>query len=147
MKKSILLSAAFALFATFSFAGDDVPAAVKSKFASLYPNVKKAKWDKEAANYEAEFEVNEVETSVLFDATGNLLETETEIAVTALPKAVSDYVTKNYATEKIKEASKIVDSKGTVTYEAEVKSGDLIFDAQGNFIKKEVDQNNDKDKD
>lgn len=147
MKKFILSSALLGLFATsaFAFGGDDAPEAVKASFTKLYPSVTKVKWGKEEANFEAEFEMNKTEMSCLFDDAGNLLETETEIAITALPKSVSDYVAKNYAGQKIKEASKIIDSKKTTTYEAEVKEGDLIFDDKGNFIKKVVENNKDKD--
>lgn len=147
MKHLILSATVIALLAMTAFAGgDEVPAAVKEKFASLYPNVKKAKWEKENGNYEAEFEVNEVETSCVFDANANLLETETEIAVNTLPKAAAEYCAKNHAGKKISEAAKIVDSKNTPYFEAEVKGvGDLIFDASGNFVKKEVEQDDDDD--
>lgn len=139
MKKLILAATSLAIFAVsaFTFGGDDAPITVKAKFASLYPNVSKVKWVKEDTNYEAEFDLNKTEMSCLFDANGNVLETETEIAITALPKAVSDYTAKNYPGQNIKEASKIVDSKNGITYEAELKGvGDLIFDEKGNFIKK-----------
>ena len=147
MKKLILSSVLLGLFAVSAFAlgGDDIPPAVKANFTKLYPSVTKVKWGKEEANFEVEFEMNKTEMSCLFDDAGNLLETETEIAITALPKSVSDYVAKNYAGQKIKEASKIIDSKKTTTYEAEVKEGDLIFDDKGNFIKKVVENNKDKD--
>jgi len=135
MKKYILLSAVFALIAVFAFAGGEIPAAVKTKFASMYPAVKKVKWGQEGVNYEAEFDVNEVETSVLFDATGNALETETEIKASELPKSVTDYCTKTWAGKKIKEASKITDSKGVITWEAEIDGIDQIFDANGTFLK------------
>jgi hypothetical protein len=146
MKKLMLAAALLAIFAVSAFAGgDDAPAAVKASFTKLYPGVTKVKWGKEDANYEAGFEMNKTEMSCLFDANGNLLETENEIAVTALPKSVSDYVSKNYAGQKIKEASKIVDAKKVTTYEAEVKEGDLIFDEKGNFLKKVVEQKDEKD--
>lgn len=124
----------------------DVPAPVKAKFTSLYPAVSVEKWEKEGANYEAEFEQNETETSVVFDASGNLILTETEIPVSSLPKGVSDYFAKNNAGAKIKEAAKITAADGTVTYEAEVKGADYIFDANGNFIRKDAEEN-DHDKD
>ncbi len=124
---------------------DEVPAAVKTKQASLYPNAKVSKWEKENGNFEAEFDNGKVETSTLFDASGNLLQTETEIEASALPKGVNDYVAKNLAGKKIKEAAKIVDSKNAVTYEAEVDEVDYIFDSNGNFLKKEVEKDNDKD--
>ena len=126
----------------------EVPSAVKAKQTSLYPNAKVEGWGKEDGNYEAEFDNGKVETSTLFDASGNLLETETEISASTFPNGVADYVSKNYPGQKIKEASKIVDAKNVTTFEAEVKEGDLIFDDKGNFIKKVVqakDEDDEKD--
>ena len=123
----------------------DVPAVVKDAFKKTYKDVKEVKWEKEGANFEAEFEVGETDQSVVFDATGQVIETEIEIKVDELPSGVKDYVAKNYKDTKIKEATKITDSKGTVTYEAEIKGKDLIFDANGKFIKEEVDTHEDKD--
>ncbi|HEY4798270.1 MAG TPA: PepSY-like domain-containing protein [Bacteroidia bacterium] len=148
MKKIFLAMALMGIVSlSASAAGEtEVPAAVKSSFQKLYPKAEKVKWGKEDVNYEAEFKQNGTEMSCLFDKDGKLLETETEIEISALPKAVSDYVTKNYPNDKIREASKIVDAKNVVTYEAEVKEGDLVFDAQGNFIRKVVEKkDNDND--
>jgi hypothetical protein len=128
----------------------DVPKPVISTFQNKFKGAKVEKWEKEKdGNYEAEFDWNKVETSANFNAEGKLLETEQEISVTSLPKTVSDYVTKNYAGHKISEAAKITDSNGKTMYEAEVKKGkeefDLIFDADGNFIKKIVEAEEDND--
>lgn len=120
-----------------------VPEVVKTKFKSLYPSVEKVKWGKEDANYEAEFDLNKVETSVVFDATGNALETETEISESDLPAAIKTYISTNVPNEKIKEASKMTDAKGIVTYEAEVKGVDYVFDINGKFIKKVEEKDND----
>lgn len=142
MKKIILATVLFSILTAAAFAGgNDVPSAVKTKFTALYPNVMKVKWGKEEANYEAEFKMNKTEMSCLFDASGNLLETEIEITISSLPKAASEYCTKTFAGNKISEASKIVDSKNIITYEAEVKGvGDVIFDEKGNFLKKAVNK-------
>lgn len=113
----------------------EVPAAVKSAFQKQFPDVKDVDWEKEKGNYEVEFEIKETEYSVLLDASGTILETEMEINVDALPSNVRDYVSENHAVEKIKEAAKISDTKGTITYEAEIKGKDLIFDSNGNFVK------------
>jgi len=123
----------------------DVPTAVKDAFKKAYTNTNEVKWEKEGENFEAEFEVGETDQSVVFDATGQVIETEVEIKVDELPSGVKDYVAKNYKDTKIKEATKITDSKGTVTYEAEIKGKDLIFDTTGKFIKEEVDTHEDKD--
>ena len=109
--------------------GKDVPEAVKTSFQKEYSTVKKVDWEKEDGNYEVAFEMNKTEYSVLFDAEGNKIETEMEIKTSELPKTVSDYVKANYK-KSIKEAAKITDAKGTVTYEAEIKGMDLIFDKE-----------------
>lgn len=152
MKKTAF-TALLVCFAAWAFAGIDVPKAVKDKFASMYPNVKKVDWDKEGNNYEGEFEANGIETSVVFDANGSYLQTEVEIKPSALPANIFTYVSQNYKAYKLAEAAKITDAAGTVTYEAEVKKGkeemDLIFDSSGNFLKKEsepAEEKDDKDK-
>ena len=113
----------------------DVPASVKTAFQKNFPQAKVENWEKEGVNFEAEFELNKTEQSVLFDAQGNLLETEVEIKLTQLPKGVLEYVKANYKGQKVKEAAKITDAKGTVTYEAEIKGMDILFDSNGKFIK------------
>ena len=146
MKKSvILLAAMFSLtFANAQKVSDkEVPTVVKNTLQKSYPNAKEIKWEKEKANYEAEFEVNETDYSLLIDVSGNILETEVEIKIDELPAKAKEYVSKNYAGQKIKETAKITDSKGVVTYEAEIKGKDLIFDSNGNFIKEETENDND----
>lgn len=136
-KTTILLVAMFGVsFANAQkISAKKVPTAVKTTLKKNYPNAKEIKWEKEKANYEAGFESKETEYSVLIDVSGNILETEIEIKVDALPANAKEYVYKNYAGQKIKEATKITDNKGVVTYEAEIKGKDLIFDSNGNFIK------------
>ncbi len=118
----------------------EVPASVKTNFAKKFPGVKAEKWEKEGADYEVEFDLNKIESSAVFDATGNFKELEQEIKPSELPKAVTDYCTKTYAGHKLSEAAKITDANGKITYEAEMKKGkehfDVLFDDKGNFIKK-----------
>lgn len=113
----------------------EVPQPVKDAFKNSHKDVKKVEWEKEGANYEAEFEDGETETSVVMDANGSLLETETELKISELPPAVVDYISKNYKGSKIKEVAKITTSKGIVSYEAEVNGKDLIFDSNSKFVK------------
>lgn len=116
-----------------------VPAPVVSAFHKMYPAVTDYDWYNEDGNYEAEYEINKMEAAVVFDANGNLTETEKEIPVKDLPAACADYVSKNYSGAAIKEASEITDAKGVKTYEAEIKGKDIVFDAKGNFLKEEKD--------
>jgi hypothetical protein len=138
MKKLALMIVA-AMITSLSFAQKiqekDVPASVKASFQKNYPNIKEVKWDKEGEKFEASYDLNKIDNSVLFDAQGNLLETEVEIELNQLPKGVLEYVKANYKGQNVKEAAKITDAKGIVTYEAEIKGMDLLFDNNGKFIK------------
>lgn len=113
----------------------DVPTAAKATIARLYPGVKAVKWEKEDGNYEAGLTYNGKQLSLVIDAKGNVLETETTITASALPASVQEYVMKHHTGKKIKEAAEIVDASGKKTYEAQVGGKDLMFDAKGQFIK------------
>lgn len=113
---------------------DNTPAAVKAAIARLYPTAKNVKFEKENGDYEAEFIHNGKSMSVVLDAKGTVKETETGIAVSALPASVRDYVAKQMPGRKIKEAAEIVDAKGVKTYEAEVGGKDLLFDTAGKLL-------------
>ncbi len=148
MKKSILFLAAGFIAITVNaqkMKEKDVPTAVNTAFTTKYPKTEAKSWERENANFEVEFDYNKTEMSLLIDPNGKIIETETEIKPVELPKAVNEYCAKNVAGKKIKEASKITDDKGTVTYEAEIDETDYIFDANGAFIKKEVEKDGDKD--
>ncbi|MDE3235173.1 MAG: PepSY-like domain-containing protein [Bacteroidota bacterium] len=138
MKKSIgLLACTVILTGTVNaqkLKEAQVPAVVKAAFDKHFPGIT-AKWEKEDANYEAGFHQNGKEMSALFNANGNLTETEVTIKIDELPASVHQYIKKNHPNTKIKEASKITLSDGTQHYEAEVNGQDLIFDTEGNFIK------------
>jgi hypothetical protein len=134
---ALTLTAAFVMQAQKT-TSETIPAVVKTKFASLFPNAKVEKWEKEGANYEAEFHEGKVETSAVFDGKGNHLFTEVEIPVKALPQGANAYLLKMGLTAK--EAAKMTDSKGIVTYEAEAGGEDYIFDASGNFVRKETEK-------
>ena len=140
MKKIIVIAIAI-LSSNMIFAQKtkDVPAPVKAAFQKQYPNVSKVEWEKEDGNYEAEFDINKIENSVLYDSSGKLLETEMEIQLKDLPAGVLEYVQTNYKGQKVKEAAKITDANGTVTFEAEIGKMDVIFDEKGKFLKEKKD--------
>ena len=143
--KTTIITALAIVFATNTACAQkvkeaEVPKAVVTSFQTNFKGAKVEKWEKEKdGNYEAEFDWNKIETSATFNADGKLNETEQEIKVSALPKTVTDYITKNYTSHKISEAAKITDGDGKMMYEAEVKKGkeemDLLFDSNGTFIK------------
>ncbi len=142
MKKSIVIVFA-GMLSSCVFAQKikekDVPAAVKVEFQKLYPTAKEVKWEKEDGNYEVNFDFNKADYSVLMNESGSVLETEVEIELSQLPAGVIEYVKTNYNGQNVKEAAKITDANGVVTYEAEIKGKDLIFDSTGKFIKESKD--------
>lgn len=149
--KKIMIMASVAFISMNTYAQkvntSAIPTAVTQSFSKLYPEVKDVDWEKENGNYEAEFEKGKTETSVLFDASGKVLETEVEINPADLPQPAKDYCTQYFSGAGISEASKISAADGSITYEAEVRDQDLIFDAEGHFIKKVVGSKDEEDED
>lgn len=137
--KKIFLLATVAFISAGAFAqkitADKVPATVKKALQKQFPAVTHVKWEKENEDYEASFDSNQQHYSLLINSAGNVIETELEIKIKDLPSGIKGYIQQHYPGEKIKEAARITDQAGQVKYEAEVKGKDLIFDAEGNFIK------------
>jgi hypothetical protein len=121
---------------------EKIPAAAKSGFAAKFPTVQKVKWGIEKpGEFEAEFKLNGVETSALFDAKGTLLETEVEIKESELPQAVKATLYKDFKEYKLDEIEKATDAKGIATFEMEASKGkekfEISFDATGKLLSKE----------
>jgi len=139
MKKLILLFAMIGLSTLVQaqkLMVKDVPSVVTAAFKKAHPSIQDVDWSKDGSNFEAEYDdQNKKDASDTYSASGKLIETEIEIAISALPASVMVYVKKNYKEDEVKEASKITTINATVTYEVEVKGMDLIFDSMGNFIK------------
>jgi hypothetical protein len=138
MKKSTLVLG-FVMATGFVMAqkiqSKDVPEIVKAAFLNEFPSVKGTRWDKEENNFEASFDNNKLDQSVVFDGEGNILETEAEIEISKLPQAAKDYLSSTYPEKKIKEIAQITDAQKTITYEVEISGMDVIFSEQGKFIK------------
>jgi hypothetical protein len=117
-----------------------IPKELKNTVAMLYPKALKLSWSKEGSKYEAEFINAGVKISLDLDNKGNVLATETAIQKSDLPNGVIEYIEKNFKGFEITETTKIIDSAGLISYEAEVSKGhtvkDLIFDKDGRLIKK-----------
>lgn len=142
MKNSILTCLVL-LFTSFAIAQSvsekEVPAIVKSTFLISYPDQTTVNWEKEKGNYEANFKVGKTQRAMLLDSDGNILETEEEIHAKKLPAKALAYIQQNYKNKKITDAARITDTHGTVTFEAQVTSINLIFDKQGTYIKSIAD--------
>ncbi len=133
MKKHILLIAAM-FFTLLTYAQlVTPPAAVLNSFKKLYPTSNPS-WEMEHGNYEAEFRVEGYEHTVLLNEKGEVLEIEQDIPLSGLPATAKAYLEKNYPGQRVKDTQKRTDSKGRVTYKAEVDGRDdvdFVFDATG----------------
>lgn len=116
-----------------------VPDPVKAAFSKAFPTAGSVKWEMENKNYEAGFKQDGKTMSAVIDATGLLIETETDIKITELPKTVTDYLTVHYKGAKVKEAAIIKKANGEINYEAEVNGKDVLFNSKGKFIKEVKD--------
>ncbi len=145
MKKLLMLFVclAFVIVVSANNQKDEkIPAVTKTGFAAKFPTAQKVNWGVEKpGEFEAEFKLNGVETSTLFDAKGNLLETEVEIKESELPLAVKAILAKDFAGYKLDEIEKATDAKGVATFEMEADKGkdklEISFDANGKLLGKE----------
>ncbi|AFH47877.1 Hypothetical protein IALB_0165 [Ignavibacterium album JCM 16511] len=146
--KNLLI--ALLLFSFTAFAQQvNVPKSAKDAFSKLYPKATEVKWDKENQGYEASFKLNGKDMSVIFDKDGKVMETETAIEISQLPKGVEKYVMDNFKGYKITGAAKIVKANGEELFEAEITKGkekkDLFFDKNGKPEKKDVNKESEKE--
>ncbi len=142
LKQSLLICIGVFCLLTGSFGQSvkksTVPAAVINAVESKYPN-SSCTWEKEDSNYEATFKQNGIQLSLLVSPIGEILETESGIAITNLPAPAVSYLKQNYAGKRIRDAAMIVDRSGATTYEAALKGMDILFDSKGNFLKEVKD--------
>jgi hypothetical protein len=116
-----------------------VPSAVKSAFMQKYPKAAKVTWEKEKGNYEANWGGKSGDDNgVQYTPSGEFLEYAMAIPASELPSSVTSYVKGHYKGQSIKEAAKVTDARGKLTYEAEIKGKELIFDDKGNFLKENM---------
>lgn len=149
----MLLCTAFISVSAFAqkLSADKVPPIVHATFKTMFPSAEKTQWEMENdQEYEAEFKTGATEQSARFDRAGKWLETETEIKVSELPKAVQDALAKEFAGYKVKEACKVEDVIHGSAYEAEVQKDkeemDVLLDASGKVLKKETEDPEKEDK-
>jgi hypothetical protein len=154
MNKTVVLLLVLVFVVSVSAQNEDdnkTPETVITAFKTAHPDAHDISWDKEGMNYEAEYRENGNDCSVIIDQNGNILETETEIDISELPSGVIKYISDNYAGYTLSDASKIVDVKGNVKYEAEIKNGktskDVMFDQNGSPLKHEKEDMEDETED
>ena len=139
MKKQVIISIIATLLITSCNQKADesgIPKEIIEAFNANFKGSTVESWDKENdGGYEAEFELNGVESSATFSSKGKLLETEQEIEESSLPNSITEYLKTNYSDKNIDEIAKITTGEGLIKYEVEIEKADLIFDDKGNILK------------
>jgi hypothetical protein len=141
MKKIMLIAAVAITVQKVSIAqkleSAAVPGPVKESMEKKYPKASGVKWEMEKGKYEAEFKSEGKSMSALFEPNGNLAESEMMIKVSDLPANATQYLKEHYKGKSIKEPARVTKANGEINYEAEVNGKDIVFDANGKFIKEE----------
>jgi hypothetical protein len=114
-----------------------VPAEVRTRFKSLYPNIneKDLEWVKEGKIYVCDFLTGNTLTSVFFEIDGKLINTIKDCDLNQLPKPIIDYINKNFKKKNIGSVTKQIDGKGILTYVVELKQREYVFNDDGELIK------------
>jgi uncharacterized lipoprotein NlpE involved in copper resistance len=141
MKKNIIVLM-LAIFAGLSCTSQTlkVPVAVKTAFNTKYPNATNVKWGKEnAKEFEAEFKLNNKAVSANFGLDGSWVETESVIAVSDLPTAVSAAISAKYPGAPITLAEKTEQPGNKILYEVTIKVNGkkkgIEINPDGSFVK------------
>jgi hypothetical protein len=115
-----------------------VPAAAQTDFSKRFPNMTAAKWEVGSNGCEAEWKENGKEIAVVYNAKGEYLMTEREIAPSALPAAVTKGIRKAWPTAVVKEAETQTHADNRMTYEVELEhdgvSREATLDAKGTVL-------------
>lgn len=139
MKKLLLFPIVMISLAATAQEKVTAPAVARTAFAKNFGDAKKVSWEKEDGNYEVTFEQNRKKMSAIYNPKGVLQETEYAIKISELPAPVTTYMKAHYKGVSIKDAAKITKADGTVLYEAAIKGKDVVFDANGKFVKESRD--------
>jgi Putative beta-lactamase-inhibitor-like, PepSY-like len=146
MKRHILfcICAWFALSVNAQSVKDrDVPELIKKTVLDLYPSASKIDWEIEDGMYEAEFDQQGKEVTVVVAMNGMFTMVETEVEPTELPGGILTYISMHHKGAEPVKAYRINDRNNSVTFEVEAGDTDYLFDERGNFISKEVEEGED----
>lgn len=137
---TISLAAACTLMFAFSSCAsqdipqDKVPSVVVNAVAKAYPTVTLVEWQKHAQGFEAEFDSDTTELTVLVDNSGTIVQTKRDVTVAELPEAIQRALNINYKDKTVDDVE-MVQKAGQTFYQMELeamwKDTKLVFDEAG----------------
>ena len=115
-------------------APNDVPSVVKNTLSNAFPDAMDVDWEMKKDDYEADFEVDNVDYSVLITTTGDIVMQKHDIALAELPEAVKANVAKDFKDRELEDVEK-VEKEGTVYYQVDLDGTftdkELVYTANG----------------
>ena len=108
-----------------------VPDPVMEKFTLLYPDASDVEWIEQNGKYLAQFKNYKMSTAVMISEDGEVLQTETEIKVIALPLEATSYLTEEVNARKIESAAILENETGMITFKAVADKEEYWFDGSG----------------
>ncbi len=139
MKKLIFI---FAMLIVINLHAQDkskIPIEAKTAFAKQFSGATNIKWGKEDKDFEVDFISEGKKMSAIYNAKGNFKESEQALVATEMPANVMIYFKAHYVNVAIKETVKITKANGEINFEIGIKAKDILFNANGNFIKEVKD--------
>ncbi len=122
-----------------SFGQDATPEAVKQTFKSKYPNENDPDWHTDKnGNYESHFKIDGISYRADFDASGQWIETESNIKKKELPEQIQKRIKSDFKEYKITEIEQVDHYRKGRFYDVEFKVNgkkkDIEFDKNGQII-------------
>lgn len=94
--------------------------------------------DNDQLSYEADFTVNKINMTAVYNALGIFKVLQIEIKTADIPAKISSYMAKNYPKNNIRKAAKMMTNDNKVTYEIGItinnKWVDAVFNKEGDFL-------------
>lgn len=98
-----------------------VPSVVLNTFKANYASAQQVEWDKYQGKYEAEFKIGTEELEALYSADGKQLMVKQDLALTAIPAAISASVQKNFQAYVIDDIDQVT-RDGKTYYQVELEA-------------------------
>lgn len=127
-----------------AFLHQDIPASavpneVKNAFKRAFVNPSDVEWEKKKRNYEADFELGDVDHSALFTAGGQLLMIKMELHQSQLPQVIQQKIIDDFPQYAIDDVEQVKTGE-KIFYQVELdgpsRDRKVVYNSQGEIEKK-----------
>src|SRR5690606_23705028 len=134
-----IIMMSFVLLQDRDISASDVPRPVMEAFNSTFSDAYDVEWEKKGKEYEADFEIQNIDYSARFTAQGKLVMQKNDILVLDIPDAVNTIIESEYEGYHIDDVEKIeMDGEEYFQVELDGKMRDrkVVYTADGNKANK-----------